>query len=395
MIRGDVHPRWQRLADAFERVLDHDAAGASVAIVHDGELVVDLWGGADPLTGRPWDADSVTIAFSAAKGITALLVAMQIQAGHLDPDAPVTRYWPEFGAAGKESITVRDVLTHVAGVPVLPIDTVADLLDARALAERLAPEPPAYAPRSARIYHVLSYGTILGELLRRVTGEDIGTLLRSHVGEPLDAALWFGSPADVDARFRPGLMGPVESPPPPPDDGPDAAALGAGYRSTEQIIPLFERVDAVPGTEAMNSVAFRRAQLAGGGLVADARSLARVYGACVAPVGGVRLLSDETVSLVSRDHLGGVREPVYLPGAIPASTWGLGFEIAHPACPMLGPGSFGHAGMGGRLAFAHAPSRLGFAFVGQQMEFPPPGTDERWAVLLSAVEATLGSSTRS
>lgn len=395
MLHGDIHPRWQRLADAFERVLDLDDAGASVAVVHDGELVVDLWGGADPLTGRAWESDSVTIAFSAAKGITALLAAMQVEAGLLDPAAPVARYWPEFAAAGKESITVRDVLTHVAGVPVLPIETVDDLLDSRALAEHLAAEPPAYPPRSARIYHVLSYGTILGEVLRRVTGQEIGALLRSRVGQPLGASLWLGSPPEVDDRFRAALMGPVESPPPPPHDGADALALDAGYRSTSQIIPLFERVDGVQGSEAMNSVAFRRAQLAGGGLVTDARSLARAYGACVADVDGIRLLTDETVRMVSRDHLGGVREPVYLPGAIPASTWGLGFEIAHPACPMLGAGSFGHAGMGGRLAFAHAPSRLGFAFVGQRMEFPPPGTDERWAVLLSAVEATLDSSTSS
>lgn len=385
MVHGEVRAGWEPVEQAFARVLDEDDAGAAIAIVRDGELVVDLWGGTDPLSGRAWEQDSVVLAFSAAKGMVALLVARQMQSGVLDAETPIAEYWPEFAAGGKSAITLRDVLTHVAGVPTLPLRGLDDLLDPVALAARLARLGPAYPPRSARVYHVLSYGTILGEVLRRVTGRGLGDLLRDEVGRPLNASMWFGTPRSEDRRVLPSLMGPVE-PAPLPDvtSGPSAAACRAAYESTAQIIPLFERVGGEIGTETMNTATFRGAAIGGGGLVSDARSLARAYGACVGVVDGVRLLDPDTVATVSTDQLRGIPEPVCRPDAATTTRWGLGFEIAHPANPMLGPGSFGHAGMGGRLAFAHAPSRLGFAFVGQRMAFPPPGEDSRWRRLLGA-----------
>lgn len=386
--QGYAHPDYAAVADAFARVIETDAAGAALSIVVEGETVVDLWGGADPLSGDPWQRDSATLAFSAAKGMVALLAAQQVEAGVLDPARPVAHYWPEFAAAGKARITVADVLTHAAGMPTLPIEGPEDLLDPLALAARIAARPPDFAPRSARVYHVLSYGAIVAELLRRVTGKDAATLLREEVADPLGAALWLGLPPSEDHRFLPALMEPIV-PPPAPSGTPEASgsACAAAYRSTLQIVPLFERVDGVIGTERVNGVPFRRALVPGGGLIADARSLARVYGACVAEVDGVRLLDDDTVRLVSRDWLDGIREPLCLPEGAPTVRWGLGFEISHPLNRMLGEGSFGHSGMGGRLAFAHAPSRTGFAFVGQRMLFPPPGRDPRWALLLEALEA--------
>lgn len=387
VIHGAVHPQFQSMLDAFGAVLDDDDAGAAVAVVRDGELVVDLWGGRDPISERPWERDSAALAFSTAKGIVAMLVAMQVRAGLIDPAAPVARYWPEFAAEGKERIAVADVLTHVAGLPALPLRHIDELLDPVALAARMAQSPPDYRPRTARVYHVLSYGVLAGELLRRVTGRDVGELVRECLAEPLDAALWFGLPEAEDARYLPSLMDPIVGPPAPtPLPGEAGRACAAAAKATEQIIPIFERVDGVIGTEAVNGVPFRRALVPGGGLVADARSLARVYGACVAEVDGVRLLDDATVRMVSMDWLGGVPEPLCLPGTVPTTRWGLGFELAHVHCGMLGDGSFGHAGMGGRLAFAHAPSRIGFAFVGQRMRFPAPGADERWRRLLGALE---------
>ncbi|MEV8240381.1 serine hydrolase domain-containing protein [Microbacterium testaceum] len=384
--RGYTHPAYAGVADAFARVIEMDAAGTALSVVVDGETVVDLWGGTDPLSGGDWVRDSATLAFSAAKGMIALLAAQQVQAGALDPLAPVARYWPEFAASGKGEITVADVLTHVAGMPTLPLEAPEDLLDPATLAARVASRAPDFAPRSARVYHVLSYGTIAAEILRRVTGTDAATLLREKVADPLGAALWLGLPASEDHRFLPALMEPIV-PPPAPAGTPEASgtACAAAYRSTLQIVPLFERIDGRLGAEPVNGTAFRRAPVPGGGLVADARSLARAYGACVAPVDGVRLLDDETVARVSRDWQDGIREPVCLPGAAPTERWGLGFEISHPLNRMLGDGSFGHSGMGGRLAFAHAPSRTGFAFVGQRMTFPAPGQDPRWALLLEAL----------
>lgn len=391
MIDGETTSEWTPLRDAFAAVIGSDEAGASLAIVRDGELVVDLWGGVDPLSGTPWQRDSVTLTFSTAKGVLALLAAMEMEAGRLDPAAPVAHYWPEFAANGKADITVGDVLTHTAGLPVLPMASTSDLLDPIGLAEKIAAEPPSYRPRSARIYHVLSYGTLVAEILRRITGDDLAALTRRRLAEPLGGTLWFGMPEGSAARYRPALMGPVEHPPVPVADGDSesARACRAAYRANAQIIPLFERVDGVIGTEPMNGADFLGAQVGGGGLVADARSIARMYGACVAEVDGIRLLQPATVERVSSDQLGGIAEPVCLPGAVPTTRWGWGFELSHPPCRMLGEGSFGHAGMGGRLSFASTPERLGFSFVGQRMVFPEPGADPRWRVLLDAVERVL------
>lgn len=377
------------MRDAFARVVDSDEAGASLAIVHDGELVVDLWGGSDPLTGSAWLRDSVTLTFSTAKGILALLAAIEMQHGRLDPAYAVAHYWPEFAAAGKADITVGDVLTHTAGLPVLPIDTIDDLRDPRAVADRIAALPPSYPPRSARVYHVLSYGTLVGELLRRSSGLDIGELVQQRIAEPLGESMWFGLPEGSDARYRAALMTPVEFPAEPGVTGPDAGPCRAAYDANLQIMPLFVRRDGTAGSEPMNGAGFLRAQVGGGGLVSHARAIAKAYGACVAETDGVRLLTDRTVAEVSSDHLGGIREPLCAPGGVPTTRWGWGFELAHPPCPMLGDGSFGHAGMGGRLSFASTRHRLGFSFVGQRMLFPEPGMDPRWAALLDAVEAVL------
>lgn len=389
MIHGRVAPGFEPLQDAFAEVLREDDAGAALAVVRDGSTVVDLWGGVDPLSGRQWGTDSVTLAFSAAKGMVALLMALSIQQGELDPVAPVARYWPEFAAAGKGTITVADVLTHVAGLPSLPVSATAEFLDPLGLAARLAAVPPEYPPRSARTYHILSYGVIAGEILRRVTGRDAGTLLQERVAGRLGGALWLGLPPEQDGRYLPGLMEPVVVPTPPLPGA--SAACWAAHRANAQITPLFERVDGALGSEPFNSPAFRRALVLGGGLVADARSLARAYGACVARVDGVRLLTDATVELASRDWQDGIAEPVCTPGAATTTRWGLGFEISHPLAPMLGSGSFGHTGMGGRLAFAHLPSRTGFAFLGQRMSFPAPGQDPRWHRLMAALRSVTPS----
>lgn len=387
VINGVVSTGWERVQSAFADALALDDAGGALSIVHRGETVVDLWGGDDPLSARAWERDSVTLGFSTAKGVVALLAAQEIEAGRLDPDAPIAEYWPEFAQNGKAEITVLQVLTHTAGVPVLPVQHVSDLLDPLTLAEGLAALPAAYPPGSARIYHVLSYGTILGELLRRITGKSVGELLAERVARPLGGSLWIGQPEAVEPRYLPSLIGPVEDPPSPAAQSGEACR--AGFLANTQVTPIFERVDGVQGSEPMNQLDFRKNQLAAGGLVTDARSLARMYAACVGEVDGVRLLQPETVDFVSRDQLGGIREPRCYPSSLPTTRWGLGFEISHEHCPMLGDGSFGHAGMGGRLAFAHAPSELGFAFVSQRMTFPEPGKDLRWAGLLAAVRAVI------
>ncbi|MFC8848045.1 serine hydrolase domain-containing protein [Micromonospora sp. NPDC057141] len=391
---GSVNPGWEPVRTAFDRVLHHDRAGASVAVVRRGQLVVDLWGGADPVSGQRWDEQSVTLGFSTAKGIVALLCAQEIQAGRLHPDQPVADSWPEFGAAGKAEITVGQVLTHTAGMVTVPARRPEELLDPAALTARLAEQPPDYRPGSARLYHVLSYGTILAEVLRRVTGRDIGQLVAERIAGPLGVSAWFGMPTEAERRYLPAVLEPVQpiGATPAFADVPPMQRLlcGVRHQAQAQVVPLFVRRDGTAGSELVNSTAFRSAQIPAGGLVCDARALALVYGACLSPIsqvgsGSVRLLDEASVAQVATDHLRGIAEPRCEGTAVPTDRWGLGFEISHRACPMLGPGSFGHAGMGGRLGFAHRGSAIGFGFVAQRMRFPTDGVDPRWRVLLRAV----------
>lgn len=394
MIHGTAAAGWEPVREAFARVVELDDAGAAVSVVRDGRTVVDLWGGADPVSGDEWQSDSVVLTFSTAKGVLALLTAMEVQTGTLDPDAPVARYWPEFAQAGKASITVRDVLTHVAGLPVLPMSEITDLFDPTALAARLAAQAPAYPPRAAWIYHPLSYGTLVGELLRRTTGLGIDQLVRQRLAAPLGrsgqgsfgGSMWFGLPATEEHRRRNVHMGPAEPPASPPAA---TETCAAGHLASLQVMPLLEWDGGRLGTEPMNNGAFLRAQIGGAGLVSDARSLALMYAACVADVGGVRLLDPGTAAFVASDQLHGISEPACTAGAVQTTRWGLGFEISHHAAPMLGEGSFGHAGMGGALSFASIPHRLGFSFVGQRLLFTTPGGDRRWQLLLSAVRVAL------
>lgn len=383
-----VAPGWEPLADAFGHALDlAGPGGGALAVYQDGTPVLDVWGGTDPLTGQPWEPDSVTLAFSAAKGVAAACLLRLVDRGDLRLDDPVAACWPEFAAAGKGATTVRDVLTHRAGLPWIDLDPILEATDWDRTVTALAAQPAAYPARDHVVYHALSYGFLVGEILRRTDGRPIGDFLAEEVAGPLGLQLWLGQPAEVEPRYRPSLMTPVTEPPAPDLTlATDPRVLQAMHRATDQLTDVFRR-DGAQGTEPFNSLRFRSAVLPAGGLVTDARSLARFYAACMDPVDGVRLLSPELLARAAGNQAVGAVLPATGPGlAEQPAVWGLGFEVSHEPNPMLGPGSFGHSGMGGRLAFGHLPTRTAFAFISQQMAFPPAGTlDARWQTLLTAL----------
>src|SRR5262249_47251393 len=160
--------------------------------------VVDLWGGiADSVTGRQWQEDTMQVVFSGAKGCTAVCVAILLDRGLLELGAPVADYWPEVAAAGKQNVSVREVVSHTARLPVLeaPVSWL-DAMDGRAMAELLAEQPQNADPRAIDVYHALTFGWLCGELVRRVDGRTIGRFFAEEVASPLRLELWLGLPAE-------------------------------------------------------------------------------------------------------------------------------------------------------------------------------------------------------
>ncbi|MDT5109197.1 MAG: hypothetical protein QOE20_1087, partial [Mycobacterium sp.] len=176
------------MRSAFERnFLEHNEIGAAAAIWVEGDLVVNLWGGwADAAATKPWREDTLASIYSGTKGLTSTCVHLLVDRGELDLDTPVAAYWPEFGQAGKETITVGMVMSHRSGV-IGPRERIApeQTLDWHAVCEKLAAAAPWWEPGSAQGYHMVSFGFILGEVVRRVTGRTIGQYLRTEIAEPL------------------------------------------------------------------------------------------------------------------------------------------------------------------------------------------------------------------
>jgi len=379
-------PPWERLReledgraidgfvdDPFAPVLEAFATnfrergdvGAACSVVVDGRCVVDIWGGlADATSGRPWERDTAAVIFSCTKGVLAILVYRLVEEGRVELDAPIAAIWPEFAAAGKAEITLRDAMSHRSGLASLDADlTRDDIVAWDPVVRAIERQRPANAPGDGHVYHTMTYGWIVGEVIRRVTGVSPGTWLRESLADPLELRVWIGMPA-VD-RSVARMEAPL------PDEDSPAARAAAQLSAAD---PTIDRAATMGGAYAFpavgdavtfNDPVLQAAEIPGANGIATAAALARLYGACVSDRSGPRLLSDESVSDALRvqstgRQLGGIPDD--------GATWGTGFQLASPPSqPMLGRGSFGHAGAGGQLAFGDAEHRVGFAWLGNQM----------------------------
>jgi CubicO group peptidase (beta-lactamase class C family) len=312
--------------------------------------------------------------------MTALSANRLIERGKLDPDAPVARGWPEFAAAGKQSIPVRWLLSHQAGVPALREDVPRDQrFDWDFWTLALAAEAPWWEPGTQHGYHALSFGHLVGEVVRRADGRSLGRYFREEFAEPLGLDFHIGLAAEEDARVADLIPAP---PSPPGAPGPFAAA-----RKNPQ--SLVGRVFGNPTIETWesNTRAWRAAELPAVNGHGTARGLARVYGAlaCGGALEGVQVLSPEQIERVNTEQASGldaVLKPLH-------SRFGLGFMLTQPMIPFgPHPRSFGHPGAGGSIAFADPDARLGFAYTMNQMQ-TGLGGDARGFALMGAVYAAL------
>jgi CubicO group peptidase (beta-lactamase class C family) len=384
-IHGDVAPGWAGVADAFGRNFDEaNELGAAVCVHAGGVPVVDLWGGvADPGTGEPWNRDTAAVVFSTTKGVVALIAHVLVERGMLDLDAPVASYWPEFAQAGKESILVRWLLTHQCGLPFVDDDlSLDDLLAHEPVVRALERQSPHWTPGSSIAYHAVTFGHLVGEVIRRVTGRTAGEFFADEIAGPLGLRSWLGLRRDASVD-----LARIERVPQPlPDVIADMAGPSSRFARAITLgsaLP-FELVTGEPGD--FNDRRVLAIELGGSNLVSDARSLAKLYAAAVDDVDGVRLLAPDTVRemcVVQTRDLPYFRWPEALAHIRPMD-FALGFvALANP----LGPTSFGQGGAGGSLAFGDVDNGIGFAYVMNRMDAVAP--DPRATSLVDAVRSCL------
>jgi CubicO group peptidase (beta-lactamase class C family) len=357
--------------------------GAAVAVVVDGRRVVDLWGGfADAARTRPWQADTLVNVYSTTKGMVALCAQRLVDAGKLDLDAPVARYWPEFAAAGKGSIPVRWLLSHRAGLAAVrdPLPGEA-LYDWHAMCRALAAEAPWWTPGEAHGYHAVTFGWLVGEVVRRIDGRSLGRYLREEVAGPLGADFHVGLPDALHARVA--EMGPI----PPPEPGAEGMSLAALILEDPQC--LAARAFLNPPSMALgpNVPEWRRAEIPGANGHASARGVARIYGALArGEQEGVRVLSREGIERCREEQSCGQDRVLQISTRV-----GQGFMLSQDA-PLAAfgpnPGSFGHPGAGGSVGFADPEARVGFGYVMNRMG-PHILLDPRADALIDAAYAAL------
>jgi CubicO group peptidase (beta-lactamase class C family) len=356
-----------------------------VAVTVDGELVVDLWGGhRDRARSEPFLRDTLVNVYSTTKGLTALALHRLVDEGKVDLDAPVARYWPEFAQAGKATLPVRYLLTHQAGLAALARTLPPGaLFDWELMTRELAAQAPWWEPGKAHGYHALTFGWLIGEVVRRVRGQRIGDVVRDEIARPLGAEFEIGFGPELDARVSPLHQGPIH----PPQAGVEFDLLRAVQENPEGLLAKAFANPPVLEPGLVNTRAWRAAEIPGANGHSNAHSLARIY-APLANGGsafGVRLLSREAIDRARAEHVNGKDEVLPL-----ATRIGLGFFLPSESEP-LGPNprAFGHGGAGGSYSHADPEHRLSFGYAMNLMHTGAWLVDPRPRRLLAAAYACL------
>ncbi|MBS0472077.1 MAG: beta-lactamase family protein [Proteobacteria bacterium] len=375
-ISGQCDARFTAVRDEFLRnFADRSERGGAVAIWHDGALVADLWGGwSDVAREKPWQGDTIVNVFSVSKALCAVACMRLVERERLDLDLPVARYWPEFAQGGKEAVTVRQLLSHQAGLPAVrkPLPDGA-ALDWKVMTDALAEQTPWWAPGSAHGYHVNSFGFLAGELVRRIDGRTIGTLLREDVLGPLGADLHIGLPESEHHRVS-DFQWPGN---PPVPDLPDDDALMRW--NTYWNPPGFS------GARWVNDPRWRMAEVPSTNGHGNARGIARLYAALAngGSIDRISVLSPAAIAAATREQVNGQDRINNRP-----SRFGIGFQLTQPERP-LGPNAaaFGHFGAGGSLGYCDPEARIAFGYVTNDMG--PRWQNPRNRALLDALYASL------
>ncbi|MGH0038524.1 MAG: serine hydrolase domain-containing protein [Myxococcota bacterium] len=360
-VDGTCDPRFAAVGDAFRaNFAERGELGAALCVRLGGRSVVDLWGGfRDRGATRRWRRDTLVNAYSVGKGLLAMLALQLVDRGRLGLDRPVAEPWPEFAAEDKGTVSLRELLSHRAGLPAvrerLPEDA---MYDWSRMCAALAGQAPYWRPGTRHGYHCNTLGFLVGELIRRATGTRVGDALREHVTGPAEAEFHFGLPADRHAR-----VAEVDAPQvvfSGPEQWAQAFPPTGDARHDEMIWHTYFNPSGLSGMGTVNTRAWREAVIPSTNGHGTARGVARAYESFVCGGPGRRpsvspaLHADATTVQVDGDDLVLGRP----------SRFGLGFQLPRPERP-LGPnaGAYGHYGYGGSLGFADPDLGLGFGFL--------------------------------
>jgi len=371
-ISGFCSPAFGAVKDAFhQNFTTRGEVGASVSITIRGETVVDLWGGnTDAPQKEPWQKDTICCVQSVSKEITALAFHMAVDRGLIDIDELVTKYWPEFGQAGKEQTRVRWLLDHRCGIPIVAGATPGMAYDWTRMTDGIAATPPLWEPGTTPCYHSANYGFIIGEVLRRVTNKSVGEFLREEIAEPLHIDCAIGLNAEQDARV--------------------ASFLDKEHHASQAWIDEGTNIFAKSwkifwDDEDFNSSEWRRSQIPSVNAHTNARALARLCGmmACGGSLDGVRLLSAATIEHAAEVQWTGkdVQDRLL--------SLSLGFLMPTETFITTGPKTIGMMGAGGATAFADPDLNLGFGYTMNSMESAQSGR-QRPQSLIAALNSSLG-----
>ena len=363
-LHGTVHPDFWPVAQRLAKQLRGGPGGAAVCVYHRGEKVVDIWGGTRNAAGDPWQEDTLAVSFSTTKGVTATALHILADRGLVDYDAPVATYWPEFAQAGKERITLRQLLSHQAGLYDIRhlIDAAERMRDWDFMTDALARAEPRLAPGTASAYHGITFGWLVGEVVRRVAGKRFADVVQQEIAAPLGLdGLFIGAPPEAVARAAQLMI--------PAAGRQRMAQLGARLDRIQGVVGRFVRYDLRRAADALIAPGITEfgwdapetlaaAIPAANGLF-TARALAKLY-ATLANGGafdGARLLSAQTLARATEVQTRRIDLVVPFP-----MHWRLGY---HRAATTAGtpPRGFGHYGFGGSGAWGDPDQQLAMAMV--------------------------------
>jgi CubicO group peptidase (beta-lactamase class C family) len=373
-VQGICEPRFDAVRATLAGQLESGAdLGASVAVFLHGEPVLDLWGGwADPEQTRPWERDTITNVWSTTKTMTFLVALMLHDRGELDFHAPVASYWPEFAQNGKEHVEVRHVMGHTAGLPGwdVPI-TAEDLADWEKCTSLLAAQAPWWTPGDGSGYHAVTQGYLIGEIVRRITGDSIGTWFAREVAKPLEADFFIGLPASEDHR----VSNVVPPPPIRPED----------FEGEISEFTLRTLVNPPIDASTAHHEWWRRAEIPAANGQGNARSVATIQ-SIIAGKGearGVRLLSAAGTEPIFEEQASGIDRVLGI-----QEHMGMGYGLRNPPEMPIGPRACYWGGYGGSLIVMDQDAGLTVCYVMNRMEAGIVG-DQRGANLLAAALAAV------
>jgi CubicO group peptidase (beta-lactamase class C family) len=362
-----IAPGYESVAKVFGKYHKDELAGASFAATVNGTQVVDLWGGIKS-DGTTWDDDTLCVIASGTKGICTVAVLMCVDRGLINLESPIESVWPEFAAGGKGHVLIGDALAHMAGVPGIEREiTAEEIADPILMAQLVAQQHP-FVPIGSPTYHALTFGWIASELVRRVDGRSIGTFVREEIAQPLQLDLHIGAAENVLPRIA-------------------LTTRAKNYNYTallpeSTMDPRLVHVYGMTQVEFEESTDYAKIELPGGGGVANAYAMSRLYAMLVngGELDGVRLLQPETIEIARRERSVGNDA---LSGR--ELRFGIGFEInPNPSRLGMAPDAFGHTGAGGSTHGAWPSMKTSFSYA--MGEFQTENSDSRAFELLDVLD---------